>query len=148
LERTINHIAHIAHIARLERSIATSLEWNLHMLSGALRRATAVIVIVFWTMGGTLAPLADAHAVAGDAACGEPGWASPHPITQFEDVRPPVDDGHCELCHLQRIVRAAVQTSVLTASHDAGEPGCVSDGDSRIASALDPHLAPRAPPAR
>jgi hypothetical protein len=116
------------------------------MLRPALRRVTAMAVIVFWTIGA-LGPLVDAHGgVAGDLACAEPGWAAPHPVTQFENVLPPVDDGHCALCHLQRAVRHAIHVAVLAAHHHAATPARRLDPDPPVAAALDSHLAPRAPP--
>ena len=115
------------------------------MLSGSWRRVTAACVLVFW-LTGALGPLADVHALAGDAACGDPSLASPHPVTQFENVRPPVDDGHCELCHLQRIVRTADQPSAIAATPEATEAARAGRADLRVAAAIPSHLAPRAPP--
>lgn len=65
-------------------------------------------VVLAALLGGVITPLfGDLH-VDVDGICAEDGWApSHHQTTQFESIRPPVGDGHCAICHLQRAMNGA-----------------------------------------
>lgn len=87
-------------------------------------RQYALFVLVAM-LGSVLTPLVgDLHAET-DVACAEDGWVpSHHQTTQFEGIRPPVSDGHCAICHLQRTMTGAaddakrfVAASVAVAPH-------------------------------
>jgi len=114
----------------------------------AFRRIAAVAVVAVWTIG-LCGPLLDAHdGLTGDIACSEPVWpSSSDPLSQFERVAPPVDDGHCGLCHLQRAVgHALAATPRAVAGADIAALGRIDillhvDASARL------HVPSRAPPA-
>jgi hypothetical protein len=95
-----------------------------------IRRLAASVTLVAWLMG-LAAPLVEAHHV--DIDCDDVLWTSDHQRTAFEDVRPPLQEGHCELCHHQRLLR-----SLDIGSRVARD----SDAVTRVVSAL-PGLVPR-----
>lgn len=72
-------------------------------------RLLALPVMAVW-LAGLLAPLVLAHGQP-DLDCGEGAWLSDHHQTAFEDVRPPLSGGHCELCHLLRALRGLAAES-------------------------------------
>jgi hypothetical protein len=81
-------------------------------VAGSIRRAAALLTLCAWTASLVL-PLTGAHAtVLDDVACTMTVLASAHPQEQFEPIHPPVDDGHCAVCHLQRAIHGAFVPSL------------------------------------
>lgn len=76
-----------------------------------LARRFALTALAVW-LATTVVPVFAPHNLLPDFACGDEAWGSPHPTSQFESVRPPVGDGHCVICHLQRTMRGAMAEAV------------------------------------
>ena len=82
------------------------------VVARSLRRTAALLTLWAWLASFVL-PLAGAHArVLDDAACSPTVLATAHPIQQFEAEHPPVDDGHCATCHLQRALHGAFASAL------------------------------------
>ena len=78
------------------------------MLTLWFRRFWAAVALATM-IGGVVTPLfGDLH-TGSDIACTDEVWgiAGHHDTTQIETVLPPVADGHCALCHLQRTLWGA-----------------------------------------
>jgi hypothetical protein len=103
------------------------------------------VVLTLWT-AGTLGSAMFKHAEAVDVACGEISLDSPTGSRVAAPTAVTSTDGHCDLCHLQRIVRSAI-----AASSSLGcvveSASCVPSAEHRVGSAVAPiHLPARAPP--
>ena len=85
------------------------------MFSRRLRRTAAPLLLLAWIVGLGLPVLGARHtSLFDDPACERPIQSSNHSGPQFDkDVQPP-GDGHCGICHLQRAVRSALHSVVLT----------------------------------
>jgi hypothetical protein len=109
-----------------------------------LLRQVATVVAAAWLVG-LASPLVASHHEL-DAACGEVA-TSDHLRTAFEEVLPPVHSGHCDVCHLQRILRGiaaerhVAQSCECPAGLHAGGPL------PSVRSAERPAGPSRAPPA-
>lgn len=116
------------------------------MLRRRLRLLAGVVLAAL--LGGVFTPLfGDLHAESDVACVDDLLWApSHHTTTQIENVRPPVSDGHCAVCHLQRAMNGAaddakrfVVASVAVTPHPA-----IAEHPVRSHARLD--IPSRAPP--
>ena len=117
------------------------------MLRVISRRLWATVILV--TMcGGVVTPLfGDLHAET-DIACADEAWGGTghHQTTQFEPIRPPVGDGHCAVCHLQRALSGAADDAKRYVSGDEAAPW-IAGTIARATRGCSRHDAPsRAPP--
>jgi hypothetical protein len=113
-------------------------------LRRSLRRLSSVLILAAW-IAGLVAPAVSAHGAV-DLECGDAPWLSDHDRTAFEDVRPPVETGHCELCHLQRALRGALASSAIYAWIPIERNPHLRSAERGIRSADRSSLPPRAPP--
>lgn len=114
-------------------------------MSGVLRSRVSVFALLVW-VAAAIGPVVFPHDGGFDFACADDAWASPHPTTQFESVRPPVADDHCLVCHLERIGRGAVSERVAFHTNlEVALAGMVSIGQGVSADAAL-RIPARAPP--
>lgn len=111
----------------------------------SVRRLSSALLLVTW-LSGLLIPAVTLHAEI-DADCGDLAWQSDHSRTGFEDVRPDVGHGHCDLCHLQRAMGGVLLVAA-AGPWSTGRPGFTSAlREAHFASTAFRALPPRAPPA-
>lgn len=117
------------------------------MVRRSTQRLFAAIALCAW-VSGVLSPVVVARhdSLLADVDCGDVLLATPHPITQFESVLPPLGDGHCQTCHLLRAGRwsLAATTFAQTRSIDVEAPAVFVALTSPTAVSFG--LASRAPP--
>jgi len=118
------------------------------MSFGRLRRVTALAILVSWLAGPGLPGLGALHDLSlSDVRCGDPQLVSHHWTTQFESVRPPHGDGHCDVCHLHRALRAMPADTSRLGPRDTAARLIASVGRNLTLSAPASLVSSRGPPA-
>lgn len=118
------------------------------MSVGRLRRVTALAILVSWLTGPGMPALGALHDLTqSDVRCGDPQLVSHHWTTQFESVLPPHGDGHCDVCHLQRALRAVPADAARIGARDVVAEAAIPVVRDLPHPAPSAAVAPRAPPA-
>ncbi len=118
------------------------------MLRHLSRRLWAVSVLVTMLCGVVMPLFGDLHADS-DIACAEDAWgATPHHQTiQFESILPPVGDGHCAICHLQRALSGAADDAKRYVQGAEAAPWIVGTVSRSTRWFVRHNVPSRAPPA-
>jgi hypothetical protein len=114
-------------------------------MSRPFHRRISILALMVW-VAGAVGPTIFPHTGGFDLACPDEAWASPHPTTQIENVRPPVADDHCMVCHLQRMGGGAYAERVGVVWLPESESSGVSLLDDRPISDRALRIPARAPP--
>jgi hypothetical protein len=117
------------------------------MIRHELRRLWSALVLLTLLGSVTLPLFGDLH-TGFDTACADDGWAgSHHDRPQIENVRLPIDDGHCAVCHLQRALSGAADD----AKRFVAGPGVFTSefvhAPDAVHAQIRRDVPPRAPPA-
>jgi hypothetical protein len=113
-----------------------------------VNRLMALAALVAWTTAAVGPAFGLQHdSIVDDVACGETLLGHPHPRAQFERVLPPVTDGHCEVCHLQRGFRHASTLGLSTLVQPVESAAVPWESSAAPGGVATAHLPARAPPA-
>ncbi len=118
------------------------------MLTLWSRRLWATVILAT-ILGGVVMPLfGDLHAES-DIACVDEAWGTTghHHTTQIESVYPPVTDGHCAVCHLQRTLGNALDDAKRFVTAAEAAPWTVRVVARGTVESSPRDVASRAPPA-
>lgn len=111
-----------------------------------VNRLAARLLIFTWLYGVTLPVVDQSHADQIDVACGDRGWGHGGPGSLLLEADSRDDNGHCEVCHLQRTFRSAFVAAADIAPV-VGHAAATFTPELAAHSALYlEHLSSRAPP--